>query len=342
MAAKENRIGLPLKSYKGLASTLCKGCGHDVISNTIAQAFFEMGVDPYRVAKMSGIGCSSKTPAYFLSSSWGFNSVHGRMPSVATGALLANRRLIGLGMSGDGDTASIGIGQFVHMLRRQVPFIYVIANNGVYGLTKGQFSATADEGSRLKDGTSNDLPKIDLCALAIELGATFVARAFSADRKQLLELLKAAIAHDGMAVLDVMSPCVTFNNHEGSTMSYDWGRDHQGPIHEVGFVPSWDHPDIEDVSSGERTISVPMPDGSMVNVRRVGVGHDPRNRDAGLDLLWRSRDPSEFLTGLFYLDPEASTLFDVLRLVEEPLATLPEDDVRPLRPILDQINRELS
>jgi 2-oxoglutarate ferredoxin oxidoreductase subunit beta len=226
------------------------------------------------------------------------------------------------------------------MLRRKVPFIYIVENNGVYGLTKGQFSATADEGSRLKDGSVNDLPAIDLCALAIELGATFVARAFSADRKQLLELLKAAVAHQGLAVLDVMSPCVTFNNHEGSTRSYDWGRDHETRIHEIGFVPAWDHPEIE--GSEEEAITVRMPHGGEVRVRRVGVGHDPRNRNAALELLWQSRDPSEFLTGLFYLQPDDETLPDILRLTEAPLATLPEDVVRPSREALEQINASLS
>ena len=334
--AKTNRIDLPLSVYKGLPSTLCKGCGHDVISNTIASAFFEMGVEPYRVAKMSGIGCSSKTPAYFLSNSWGFNAVHGRMPSVATGAVLGNRNLLGLGVSGDGDTASIGIGQFVHMLRRKVPFIYIVENNGVYGLTKGQFSATADEGSRLKNGTSNDLAAIDLCTLGIELGATFVARAFSADKKQLIQILKAAIAHRGLAVLDVMSPCVTFNNHEGSTRSYDWGRDHEDHIHEVGFVPAWDAPEIE--TPEDEAITVPMPDGGVVRVKRVGAGHDPRDRDAALDLLWRSRDPAEFLTGLFYLKTDSTTLHDDLGIGEEPLATLPEDRIRPTPDALEAIN----
>ena len=336
MAAKTNRIGKEITEYRGAPSTLCKGCGHDVISNTIISAFHEMGVEPYRVAKMSGIGCSSKTPAYFLASSWGFNSVHGRMPSVATGALLGNRNLLGLGVSGDGDTASIGIGQFVHMLRRKVPFIYIVENNGVYGLTKGQFSATADPGSRLKDGTKNQLASIDLCTLGIELGATFVARAFSADRKQLLELLKAAISHRGLALLDVMSPCVTFNNHEGSTRSYDWGRDHQGPIHEVGFVPFWEHPEVE-ADSGEG-ITVPMPDGSQVRIKRIGMGHDPRDRQGALRLLWESRDPAEFLTGLFYVQEGGATLHDDLGIGETPLAHLTEDRIRPSREALEAIN----
>ncbi|MHC5012748.1 MAG: 2-oxoacid:ferredoxin oxidoreductase subunit beta [Planctomycetota bacterium] len=338
-AAKTNRIGLPLAKYKGRPSTLCKGCGHDVITNTIVAAFYEMGVEPHRVAKMSGIGCSSKTPAYFISDAWGFNAVHGRMPSVATGALLANRNLISIGVSGDGDTASIGIGQFVHLVRRNVPIIYIVENNGVYGLTKGQFSATADEGSRLKDGTVQDLHPIDLCSLALDLGCRFVARSFSADRKQLIEILKGAIAHNGTAVIDIMSPCVTFNNHEGSTKSYDWGRDHEGPIHEIGFVPAWEHPDID--PSGEDGIEVPMPDGGTIHIRRVGPAHDPTDRQAALKILRESADKQEFLTGLFYVDPGGSDLTQLMALEDAPLATLPEEAVRPGPEVLAEINESL-
>ena len=336
MAPKTNRIGLPVSDYRGGKSTLCKGCGHDVISGTLTAAFYEMGVEPWRVAKMSGIGCSSKTPAYFLGPAWGFNSVHGRMPSVATGALLANRDLIGLGVSGDGDTASIGIGQFIHMVRRNVPFLYVVENNGVYGLTKGQFSATADEGSRLKDGSVNEFSPIDICTLALELGATFVARAFSADRKQLLEILKAAIAHNGFAVLDVMSPCVTFNNHAGSTRSYDYGRDHEGPIHEFGFVPAWEHPEVD--IDAEETIDVPMPDGGTIRVQRVGKAHDPRDKDAALRLMHEDAQSPEYFTGIFYVETGRPTLPEGLKMVAEPLATLPESRVRPSREALAKIN----
>jgi 2-oxoglutarate/2-oxoacid ferredoxin oxidoreductase subunit beta len=338
-AAKTNHIGLGIHDYRGKPSTLCKGCGHDVISNTIIQAFYEMGVEPYSVAKMSGIGCSSKTPAYFLSRAWGFNAVHGRMPSVSTGAILANRHLKAIGVSGDGDTASIGIGQFVHLVRRNVPMIYIVENNGVYGLTKGQFSATADAGSTLKDGTVNDLPPIDLCTMAIDLGGTFVARSFSADRKQLLELLKAAIAHRGLAVLDVMSPCVTFNNHQGSTKSYDWGRDHEGPIHELGFVAAWEHPEVSPEDG--KAIEVPLPDGSVIRVRRVENAHDPRNRAEALALLHRAHESQEFLTGLFYVDPDEPTLLDHMTLDEESLAHLPVDRLRPGRDALETINEEL-
>ena len=235
---KVNRLGLQVIDYRGGKTTLCAGCGHNAISERIIDALYEMGVQPERLMKLSGIGCSSKSPAYFLSRAHSFNSVHGRMPSVATGALLANKTMKALGVSGDGDTASIGVGQFVHLMRRNLPLIYIIEDNGVYGLTKGQFSATADLGSKLKTGVINDLPAIDTCALAVQLGATFVGRSFSGDKKQLLAMLKAAIAHKGTVMLDVISPCVTFNDHEGSTKSYKYMQEHEDAISEVGFVPA--------------------------------------------------------------------------------------------------------
>src|SRR6201993_3130779 len=242
---KTNRIGLAVLEYKGGKTTLCAGCGHNAISERIIDAMFEMGVKPENVAKLSGIGCSSKSPAYFMSRSHSFNSVHGRMPSVATGAMLANRNLLTLGVSGDGDTASIGIGQFVHLMRRNLPIIYIIEDNGVYGLTKGQFSATADIGSKLKTGVINDLPAIDTCALAIELGATFVGRSFSGDKRQLLSMLKAAMAHRGTVLLDVVSPCVTFNDHDGSTKSYKYMKDHEEPLQDINFVPHFEDISID-------------------------------------------------------------------------------------------------
>src|ERR1700757_2186126 len=244
-APKTNRIGLAVIDYKGGKTTLCAGCGHNAISERIVDAMYEMGVQPERVAKLSGIGCSSKSPAYFMSRSHSFNSVHGRMPSLATGAMLANRNLLTLGVSGDGDSASIGIGQFVHLMRRNLPMIYIIEDNGVYGLTKGQFSATADVGSKLKTGVVNDLPPIDTCSLAIELGATFVGRSFSGDKRQLHSMLKAAIAHRGTVMLDVVSPCVTFNDHEGSTKSYKFVKDHEEPLHDLNFVPHFNEIDVE-------------------------------------------------------------------------------------------------
>src|SRR4051794_17990293 len=234
---KTNRIGLELATYRGSKTTLCAGCGHNAISERIIDAFYELGTDPKRVIKLSGIGCSSKSPAYFLGSAHGFNSVHGRMPSVATGALLANKTRIAIGVSGDGDTGAIGIGQFVHLMRRNLPLVYIIEDNGCYGLTKGQFSPTADVGSTLKNGVVNDLQPIDTCVMAIELGASFVARSFSGDKKQLLTLLKAALSHKGTAMLDVLSPCVTFNDHDGSTKSYAYVKEHEEPLADVSFVP---------------------------------------------------------------------------------------------------------
>src|SRR5499425_545474 len=249
-APKTNRINLSVLEYKGGKTTLCAGCGHNAISERIIDAMFEMGVKPENVAKLSGIGCSSKSPAYFMSRSHSFNSVHGRMPSVATGAQLANRTMKALGVSGDGDTASIGIGQFVHLMRRNLPMIYIIEDNGVYGLTKGQFSATADIGSKLKTGVINELPPIDTCELAISMGATFVGRSFSGDKRQLSAMLKAAIAHNGLSVIDVISPCVTFNDHEGSTKSYSYMKEHEYTLHELDFVPYYENIEVE-IPEGE-------------------------------------------------------------------------------------------
>src|SRR6186713_482049 len=242
---KTNRIGLELATYRGSKTTLCAGCGHNAISERIIDAFFELGVDPKQVIKLSGIGCSSKSPAYFLGQSHGFNSVHGRMPSVTTGAVVANQKMIAIGVSGDGDTGAIGIGQFVHLMRRNLPMIYIIEDNGCYGLTKGQFSPTADLGSKLKTGMVNDLPPIDTCALAIELGASFVARSFSGDKRQLSAVLKTAIAHRGTSMIDVISPCVTFNDHEGSTKSYAYAKDHDEELGEVTFVPFFEDITVE-------------------------------------------------------------------------------------------------
>src|ERR1700675_3309196 len=273
---KVNRIGLSVIDYKGGKTTLCAGCGHNAISERIVEAMYDMGVQPEHVAKLSGIGCSSKSPAYFMNRSHSFNSVHGRMPSVATGALLANRSLVGLGVSGDGDTASIGIGQFVHLMRRNLPMIYIIEDNGVYGLTKGQFSATADVGSKLKSGVVNELPPIDTCMLAVQLGATFVGRSFSGDKKQLSAMLKAAIAHNGTVLLDVVSPCVTFNDHEGSTKSYKYAIDHEEPLHEVSFVPHFEEIDVE-YEPGS-AVDVRMHDGSHLRLRKLEEDYDPRDQ----------------------------------------------------------------
>jgi 2-oxoglutarate ferredoxin oxidoreductase subunit beta len=337
---KINRIGLPILEYRGGKSTLCAGCGHNAISERIVDAFYEMGVEPERVMKMSGIGCSSKSPAYFMSRAHSFNSVHGRMPSVSTGAILANHTMTTIGVSGDGDTASIGMGQFVHLLRRNLPMIYVIENNGVYGLTKGQFSATADLGSKLKTGVVNDLPPIDTCALAIQLGATFVGRSFSGDKKQLLAMLKAAIAHKGTVLLDVISPCVTFNDHEGSTKSYKFMQDHDEPVSEIGFVASFE--DIEvDYDSGE-VYDVQMHDGSSLRLRKLKDDYDPTDKANAVRTLMEAQESQEVLTGVFYIDTQKPTFIDLLNVVDEPLGQLPESMTRPPKSVLDQLMTSLQ
>ncbi len=336
---KTNRIGLSVIEYKGGKTTLCAGCGHNAISERIVEAMYEMGVQPERVAKLSGIGCSSKSPAYFMNRSHSFNAVHGRMPSVATGAMLANRNLVSLGVSGDGDTASIGIGQFVHLMRRNLPIIYIIEDNGVYGLTKGQFSATADLGSKLKTGVINDLPPIDTCILAIQLGATFVGRSFSGDKRQLLAMLKAAIAHKGTVMLDVVSPCVTFNDHEGSTKSYKYVKDHEESLQEVSFVPHFE--DIAVDYDAGSTLDVTMHDGSHLRLRKLEENYDPTSRLNALTRLTEAHERGEVLTGVFYVNPQAPSFLDMLNLTDQPLATLPESVTRPGREVLEAAMEEL-
>jgi 2-oxoglutarate ferredoxin oxidoreductase subunit beta len=336
---KTNRIGLTVVEYKGGKTTLCAGCGHNAISERIIEAMYEMGVKPERVAKLSGIGCSSKSPAYFMNRSHSFNSVHGRMPSIAEGAMLANRNLLALGVSGDGDTASIGIGQFVHLMRRNLPMIYIIEDNGVYGLTKGQFSATADLGSKLKTGVVNDLPPIDTCALAIQLGATFVGRSFSGDKRQLLTMLKAAISHSGTVMLDVVSPCVTFNDHEGSTKSYKYVKDHEETLQEMSFVPHFEEIDVE--YDPGTTVAVTMHDGSHLQLRKLEEDYDPTNRIAAITRLNAAHEQGEVLTGVFYVNTTAPSLIDQLNLVDAPLATLPESLTRPGREVLEAAMEEL-
>ncbi len=326
-AAPANRIGLTAKEYGGLKSTLCVGCGHDVITRQITQAIYEMSIPPYKIAKMSGIGCSSKTTAYFADRGHGFNAVHGRMPSVATGAMMVNPDLLAISVSGDGDTASIGAGQFVHLLRRNVPMVYIVENNGVYGLTKGQFSATADFGSKLKTGVVNELPAIDLCAMAIELGCGYVARSFSGDMKQLVGLLKGAIAHRGTALLDVISPCVTFNNHESSTKSYKWAKDHEIPIHEIGFVPYFEEIEV-DYDPGT-TQDVALHDGSHIRLKKLRADYDPMDKTAAYALLHEAKEKNEFLTGLIYVEPTKKDFLSLLGLPDEPLVSLTPDQVRP-------------
>jgi len=336
---KVNHIGLEVLQYRGGKTTLCAGCGHNSISERVIESFYELGIDPYTVAKFSGIGCSSKSPAYFLGLSHGFNAVHGRMPAIATGALLANRTLMGIGVSGDGDTASIGIGQFMHLIRRNMPMIYVIEDNGVYGLTKGQFSATADLGSTLKTGTPNNLPPFDCCALAMKWGATFVARSFSGDKRQLSAILKTAIAHRGLSVIDVVSPCVTFNDHEGSTKSYAYVKEHDEVLQELDFVPSFEDITV-DIPEGD-VMDVQMHDGSHLRLRKLQRDFDPTDRFKALMALEEAEARGEILTGVLYLNTQKPTFLELLDLADEPLATLPESRVRPLSTVLDQVMDEL-
>jgi len=338
-APKVNRIGLQVVDYRGGKTTLCAGCGHNAISERIIDAMYEMGVKPEQVAKFSGIGCSSKSPAYFMNRSHSFNSVHGRMPSVATGAILANKNLIALGVTGDGDTVSIGAGQFVHLMRRNLPIIYVIEDNGCYGLTKGQFSATADLGSTLKTGIVNDLPPVDTCMLAIQLGATMVGRSFSGDKKQLHAMLKAAIAHKGTVMLDVVSPCVTFNDHEGSTKSYKYVLDHEEPLHEVDFVPSFENISVE--YDPGTAFEVTMHDGSHLRLRKLEEEYDPTNKIQAMTRLMEAHAKGEVLTGVFYINAKAPTFIDMLNVTDQPLATLPQSVTRPSREALEQCMEEL-
>src|SRR6202048_2906857 len=338
-APKTNRIGLSVLDYRGGKTTLCAGCGHNAISERIIDAMYEMGVQPERVAKLSGIGCSSKSPAYFMNRAHSFNSVHGRMPSVATGAMLANKNLIALGVTGDGDTVSIGAGQFVHLMRRNLPIIYVIEDNGCYGLTKGQFSATADLGSTLKSGVVNDLPPVDTCSLAIQLGATFVGRSFSGDKRQLHTMLKAAIAHKGTVMLDVVSPCVTFNDHEGSTKSYKYMQEHEETLQDVSFVPHFEEIAV-DYDAGS-TLDVTMHDGSHLRLRKLEENYDPTSRLKALTRLTEAHERGEVLTGVFYVNPQAPRFLELLNMTDQPLSTLPESLTRPGRAVLEAAMEEL-
>jgi len=338
-APKENRLGLKALDYQGGKSTLCAGCGHDAVSNQIVRAFYEMNVKPEKVAKFSGIGCSSKTPAYFLGRAHGFNSVHGRMPAVATGAMLANQSLISIGVSGDGDTASIGLGQFMHLVRRNIPMIYIIENNGVYGLTKGQFSATADEGSKLKTGVVNDLPPMDLCALAVELGCGFVARGYAGDPKQMVNILKAAIAHDGLAVIDVISPCVTFNNHDGSTKGYAYSKEHDELLHQIGFVQSYEQIEIDYEPGTMREVT--LHDGSRLLLKKLEEDYDPSSAVQALQRSHKAIEDGAMLTGMIYLRPEKKSFLRLLNMTDKPLWSLNEAETRPPKESLDKIMREL-
>jgi 2-oxoglutarate/2-oxoacid ferredoxin oxidoreductase subunit beta len=335
----ENALGFTRRDYEGAISTLCAGCGHDSISAAIIQAFFELDIAPHRVAKLSGIGCSSKTPTYFLGNSHGFNSVHGRMPSVMTGAALANRDLIYLGVSGDGDSASIGFGQFAHVLRRGVNMVYIVENNGVYGLTKGQFSATADKGSKSKRGVVNSEEPIDLVMMALALGATFVARGFSGDKTQLVPLIKAAVAHRGAAFLDVISPCVAFNNHPGSTKSYDYVREHNDAVNRLDFWPTRETITTEYPPGSTRDVE--LFDGGTLRLHKVHDDYDPSDKVAALTYLESRSLRGEVVTGLLYLQAESADMHDALETVEVPLNALSDDDLVPGNTSLAALNASL-
>ena len=337
-ALKVNLLGLDKTEYRGRPSTLCKGCGHDSISARIINSVWESNLDQTQVIKMSGIGCSSKTPAYFLGGSHGFNSVHGRMPSVTTGALVANHMLKAVGVSGDGDTASIGIGQFKHAVRRNVPMVYIVENNGVYGLTKGQFSATADQGQQLKYAGVNELPALDVCLEALAANATFVARSFAGDAKQVEALLKAAVSHRGIAVLDIISPCVTFNNHDSSNKSYGWGKAHETPLHELNFIPSFEEIEIDEYDD-EREVQ--LHDGSWIKLKKLDNDYDPTNKMLAYQTLEQARNDGTFLTGLFYIDDEEPSMIERLNMVDTPLAHLTDAQTRPSRESLQQIMADL-
>jgi 2-oxoglutarate/2-oxoacid ferredoxin oxidoreductase subunit beta len=341
MPPRTNALGLTRNDYKRLKSTLCPGCGHESISNQIITMAFEMGIEQHNVITLSGIGCSSKTLAYFFGKSHAFNAIHGRMPSVATGATTANRNLKALAVSGDGDTGSIGFGQFKHLVRRNIPLVYIIENNGVYGLTKGQFSATADEGQELKYYGKNELPGIDLAMESIISGCTFVARSFSGDAKQVQILLRAAMSHEGTAVIDIISPCVTFNNAPTANRSYDYGKKHQTPLHEIAYLP----PDtvvgreeitVEDYAAGEM-LEVGLHNGSTIRLKKLERDYDPRSRAQAIALLEEANREQLFLTGLLYYQEPRPTLVETMHIAETPLVQLPEEKLRPSSETLDAL-----
>ena len=328
MGEKVNKINLPLDDYRGGKSTLCPGCGHDAVSSVIMNAAWHNAIEPASIAKMSGIGCSSKTPAYFLSQSHGFNTAHGRMPSVTTGANMANKNLNFLAVSGDGDTASIGIGQFIHAIRRNLNMLYIIENNGVYGLTKGQYSATAEEGSQKRKSTPNVMKEIDLCAMAINLGCSFVARSFSGSRKQLTALVRAGMSHRGMAIIDVISPCVTFNNNEESLKSYGYVKSNDTELHTIDFIPHFNPiEDVEVPSGGYKDVQ--MHDGSFIRLETISEEHDVSDRVMALEAIHKADVDDKHVTGLLYFEKGMATLDETENLVDTPLCDLPDEMIRP-------------
>jgi 2-oxoglutarate ferredoxin oxidoreductase subunit beta len=336
--ANTNLAGLSKNDYRGAPSTLCQGCGHNSISNQIVTALYETNVVPEDVVKFSGIGCSSKSPTYFLNRSFGFNSLHGRMPSIATGALFADHRLKGIGVSGDGDTASIGMGQFKHVMRRNVNMVYIVENNGVYGLTKGQFSATAEKGLSLKKQGENPYMPIDICMEALVSNATFVARSFAGNPKQVKELIKAALAHDGIALLDIISPCVTFNNQVNAYHSYAWGKDHEEPLQEISYIAPRNEIMLEGEMADGEVREVAMHDGSTVILKNLEKGYDTSSRIEALRVMEEAQSNKWMLTGLLYLDTSKPNLTSQYNLVDTPLNRLTEVDLRPERSAIDKVN----
>lgn len=335
-----NAIGLARSDYLGERSTLCPGCGHNTISAQIIMACYEMSIPPEKIAKFSGIGCSSKSPTYFLSQSFGFNGLHGRMPSLALGAAFADTTMKIIGVSGDGDTASIGLGQFKHLIRRNLPMVYVIENNGVYGLTKGQFSATAERGLELKHQGVNPFLPIDIAKEALVGNASFVARSFAGDAKQVRELLKAALSHRGTAVLDIISPCVSFNNREDTLHSYQWGRQHQAPLHDIAYVPRRKAIILDEFKEGE-TKEVVMHDGSVVVLKKLEQDYDPTDKWQAVQMLEEAEKNQWLITGLIYIDPEQPSLYDYMDLVEQPMNRIRPEDLRPAPETLEKINRDM-
>ncbi len=336
--ASVNLAGLSKNDYRGAPTTLCQGCGHNSISNQIVGALYEMNIVPETIVKFSGIGCSSKSPTYFLNRSFGFNSLHGRMPAIATGSLFGDYRLKGIGVSGDGDSASIGMGQFKHIMRRNVNMLYIIENNGVYGLTKGQFSATAEKGLELKKQGQNLYMPVDICMEAFVSNATFIARSFAGNAKQVKELLKAALSHKGIAVLDIISPCVTFNNQDNAYHSYAWGKDHEEPLHEISYVAPRNEIVLEREMEEGEVREVSMHDGSVVVLKNLEKGYDPSNRYEALRVMEEAQQNGWLITGLLYVDTTKPTLTEMYNLVETPLNRLTETDLRPDRSMIDKVN----
>ena len=336
---QKNQVGLVKDDYRGAPSTLCKGCGHESISNQVISIMYEMDVVPENIVKFSGIGCSSKSPTYFLGRSFGFNGLHGRMPSIATGAVFADHTLKALGFSGDGDTASIGMGQFKHVMRRNLPLVYIVDNNGVYGLTKCQFSATADQGLKLNKQGLNPYMPVDIIREALASNATFVARAFSGDVSQLREILKASLSHEGIAVIDVISPCVSFNNEDDAHHSYSWGRDHEVAIHDLAYVPPREEIEVEYDEETAKTVT--MHDGSHIILKKIQAQHDISNRVEAVNLLDEADEKGILLTGLFYINTEEKNLIEIKNLPDQPLNRLGEDRLRPSRETLQEVNDAL-